>query len=1017
MTTIPTSPEHNKEPIVVHSLQSKITLYFGVLLTVVLVVVNVIRIYGLPLTLFQGEYAQRQQEIFHNLSLIADLKKAYLLNWLEERRRDIEVLTESELFRNALASSRPLLNSTGQLSESALWQTLKQDENHRILLQQLHSLKETHPIYETIQLIDIPSKQVIASTNPTDLGLHLSVDDLPILQPENGFIIYQTPFKLSFVRSFYLEMQDHINQQFLIIAAIDNRQLTNTLMNSNPFLGETTEILLITETLHTLSNSPPTETFALTSGLKKKLLEFIMQEHTEVLLTKGVNGREILIAYRPLPSTLTKKWGLIVKVSADEIFTPLHKESLYPLLIGSFLGLVFGMGLTFFLARRLTYPIQVLCQTIKEIEEGNMDARAVVTTQDEVRLLAHLFNEMVSQLHHTQQKMEWLIEENAAELRTSNFSLLMTVDEMQDLNDDLAQEISVRKQVEAQLRKERLQQQIIFDSVPAFIWQKDTENNVVWMNKPAAKFSGMGDGSTECYPWADLFPAQAESSHQEDLKIVQSGRPLLGIVEQFIMDDKTVWLKTDKVPYIDEDGNLVGIVVLSMDITAKLEAEYALQESEQRFRTIVDTAVDGIIMIDVEGTIQLFNPSFANMFDYSLAELQGQNIRHLMTSEYAEKYAHYLQIYRETGDDSIVGVGREIVGRRRDGSTFPIHLAIGELDLKNQRMFTGIVSDITALKHAQQALQKSKEALEIQNKAYSRFVPREFLSFLGKDNIVEVELGDQVQREMTIMFADIRSFTELSEKLTPEENFRFINSYLSKMEPVVQANHGFIDKYIGDSIMALFPDNADDAVCGAVAMLHTLEEFNSGRRRAGYSPIEIGIGLHTGSLMLGTIGGKNRMDGTVISDAVNLASRVESLTKMYGASLLITEHTYNQLTHVDNYVIRIIDKVKVKGKSQPVIVFEVIDGNLPHVRHAKLATLELFIDAFIAYQAHHFELAEHYFRACLERNPHDRAVHIYIKRCQHWQKYGDDQGWNGVMELESKDGLSRPDIVSPYFEV
>jgi PAS domain S-box-containing protein len=646
-----------------------------------------------------------------------------------------------------------------------------------------------------------------------------------------------------------------------------------------------------------------------------------------------------------------------------------------------------------------------------------MDARTTVTTQDEVGLLAYLFNEMLDQLQSSQQKMEWLIEENAAELRTSNFSLLMTVDEMQDLNDDLAQEIAVRKQVEAQLRKERLQQQIIFDSVPAFIWQKDTENNVVWMNKPAAELSKIQDGSSEHYPWISLFPEFAEASYQEDLNIIQSGLSLLGIVEEVTVNGETLWLKTDKVPYIDETGSLVGIIVLSIDITDKLQAEQALLESEQRFRTIVDTAVDGIIMIDLLGDIQLFNPSFANMFDYSLIELQGKNIRQLMTVEYAEKYGDYLKVYREIDDNSIVGVGREIMGQRKDGSTFPIHLAIGELNLKEQRMFTAIVSDITELKQAQEALQNSKKALEIQNKAYSRFVPREFLSFLGKDNIAEVELGDQVQREMSVMFADIRSFTALSERLSPAENFKFINSYLSQMEPVVQSNHGFIDKYIGDSIMALFPDSANDAVCGAVAMLHTLDEFNQRRRQAGCLSIDIGIGIHTGLLMLGTIGGKNRMDGTVISDAVNLAARVESLTKMYGASLLITESTYNQLTHVDNYAIRIIDKVKVKGKSQPVIVFEVIDGSLPHIRNAKLATLELFTDAFIAYQAHHFELAEHYFRACLEKNPHDKAIHIYIKRCQHWRKYGDDQGWDGVMELESKDGLSHPDIVSPYFEV
>jgi class 3 adenylate cyclase len=133
---------------------------------------------------------------------------------------------------------------------------------------------------------------------------------------------------------------------------------------------------------------------------------------------------------------------------------------------------------------------------------------------------------------------------------------------------------------------------------------------------------------------------------------------------------------------------------------------------------------------------------------------------------------------------------------------------------------------------------------------------------------------------MSILFSDIRSFTTLSESMMPDENFAFINAYLERMGPVIRDHNGFIDKYIGDAIMALFK-NADDALRAGLAMLDTLDQFNAGRRAAGQQPIAIGIGINTGSLMLGTIGERHRMDGTVISDAVNLAARVESLTKDY----------------------------------------------------------------------------------------------------------------------------------------
>jgi len=178
-----------------------------------------------------------------------------------------------------------------------------------------------------------------------------------------------------------------------------------------------------------------------------------------------------------------------------------------------------------------------------------------------------------------------------------------------------------------------------------------------------------------------------------------------------------------------------------------------------------------------------------------------------------------------------------------------------------------------------------------------------------------VQLGDQVQQEMSILFYDIRDFTTLSETMTPEQNFKFINSYLSRLEPVILENHGFIDKYIGDAIMALFSGNADDAVNAGVGMLQSIVKYNQHRANSGYPPVKIGIGINTGSLMLGTIGGHSRMDSTVISDAVNLASRLENLTKTYGVSLLISYHTFASLSDPMQYKMRLIGRVKVKGKS------------------------------------------------------------------------------------------------------
>jgi predicted ATPase/class 3 adenylate cyclase len=207
--------------------------------------------------------------------------------------------------------------------------------------------------------------------------------------------------------------------------------------------------------------------------------------------------------------------------------------------------------------------------------------------------------------------------------------------------------------------------------------------------------------------------------------------------------------------------------------------------------------------------------------------------------------------------------------------------------------------------------------------AYERFVPAEFLSFLGKKSIIHVKLGDQVEREMTVLFSDIRDFTALSESMSPQENFNFINAFLSIMEPVIRHHHGFIDKFIGDAIMALFPTNADDALRAAIEMYSELKKFNVTRATTNQKPVRIGVGLNSGRLMLGTVGGSMRMDGTVISDAVNVAARMETMTKTVGANILISEHTRQRLSDPDSFDIRYVDRLHVKGRNEPVQVYQV----------------------------------------------------------------------------------------------
>ena len=266
--------------------------------------------------------------------------------------------------------------------------------------------------------------------------------------------------------------------------------------------------------------------------------------------------------------------------------------------------------------------------------------------------------------------------------------------------------------------------------------------------------------------------------------------------------------------------------------------------------------------------------------------------------------------------------------------------------------------------------------------SYARFVPRQFLEQLGKERITDVALGDQVQRVMTVLFADIRDFTRLAEKMSPAETFHFVNQYLSAMEPAITLHNGVIDKFVGDAVMALFPDRPDDALQAALDMFRRLDAFNREREGRGEPPVKIGIGVHTGTLMLGTVGARDRMDTTVISDAVNLASRVENLTKTYRVPLIVTEDTFRALQSPDEVAMRRIDRVLVQGKSQPVVLYEVLDADTLERRAAKQRSQMDFEAGLSRYDALDFAGAIDCFERTLVATPSDSVAQLLLERAR-----------------------------------
>jgi class 3 adenylate cyclase/CheY-like chemotaxis protein len=266
------------------------------------------------------------------------------------------------------------------------------------------------------------------------------------------------------------------------------------------------------------------------------------------------------------------------------------------------------------------------------------------------------------------------------------------------------------------------------------------------------------------------------------------------------------------------------------------------------------------------------------------------------------------------------------------------------------------------------------------NLLYSQFVPKEFLECLGQDKIIDIKLGDHVQKEMTILFVDIRSFTNLSENMTPQENFKFINSYLGQFTPLITKNHGFVDKFIGDAIMALYPYRPEDAIRTAIEMVENVKVYNQGRLRAGYQPINIGVGIHTGYMILGIIGDSKRMQGTVISDAVNLASRIQDMCKYYRTNVVISRETFLGIQDLNNYSYRFLGQVKVKGKNKTVALFEIFNADDESIRQLKEKTQADFETGLRLFSKSEFEDAKQYFEKVCEANGHDETAKVFLDK-------------------------------------
>ncbi|MEM9443959.1 MAG: PAS domain S-box protein [Verrucomicrobiota bacterium] len=280
-------------------------------------------------------------------------------------------------------------------------------------------------------------------------------------------------------------------------------------------------------------------------------------------------------------------------------------------------------------------------------------------------------------------------------------------DEIGDLAKTLSNAWNKQKKSEKELN-------IILNSVPALIFYKDAENNIIRLNMPAAEAMGLTVEEVEGKNAREFFPTVAEDYHKDDLEVIESGEPKLGIIECF--EPKSGgrrWIETDKVPYYNDQGDIVGVIALVKDITEQHMATTALSDREKKLKNILENMIDGLAVVDQNGNVQSFNPACERIFGYQSEHMIGVNISRLIPESHRLKYKKYLSENQKSGIADIIGVGRTLEAQRKNGEIFPLELSVSELPVDGEVLYCGFLRDITDRKKAEDDIRTKNKDLEM----------------------------------------------------------------------------------------------------------------------------------------------------------------------------------------------------------------------------------------------------------------------------------------------------------------
>lgn len=283
--------------------------------------------------------------------------------------------------------------------------------------------------------------------------------------------------------------------------------------------------------------------------------------------------------------------------------------------------------------------------------------------------------------------------------------------------------------------------------------------------------------------------------------------------------------------------------------------------------------------------------------------------------------------------------------------------------------------------------------LEASNQVYAKFVPLRLIQLFTQQSKTRVKRGDFIVKQMSVLSSDIRDFTAISETLSPEETFLFLNDYLRQVGPTIRSHNGFIEKYVGDAIFALFEKQPEDALSAGIEMHKTIARWNKESKPHRIGDIQIGVGIHFGELMLGIIGEEQRIESAVLSDSMGVANSLESMTKKYGAKIILSLDALLELKHPDSYPHRLLDFIKIPAKQKLIGIAQVLVEGVEESFDLKLKTKDQFEESVNLFWDGEFEKAGAGFRVVFGIDPSDKAAKLYLERTELYAQNGPPPGF------------------------